>query len=36
MDFMRDLFGSSWAYYVAFAILIGWSVAYQGNKKKRK
>jgi hypothetical protein len=34
MDFMRDTFGSAWAYYVAFGILIAWFVIYQGNKRK--
>lgn len=34
MDAMRDLLGSAWAYYVAFAILILWFAAYRGNRKK--
>jgi hypothetical protein len=34
MDFMRDIFGSAWTYYVAFAILVAWAVAHQGNKRK--
>ncbi len=32
---MRDLFGSAWAYYVAFGILFFWWLADKAMGKKR-
>lgn len=33
MDFMREVFGSAWAYYVAFGILFVWWLVERINKK---
>lgn len=33
-EFMRSTFGSAWAYYIAFGILIVWWVIERSNKKR--
>lgn len=32
MEFMRDIFGSAWAYYVAFVMLFVWWAIYRKTK----
>lgn len=32
---MRDLFGSAWAYYVAFGILFAWWLIERSNKRRK-
>jgi len=32
-DFMRNIFGSAWAYYIAFGILAAWWIVERSNKK---
>lgn len=33
MDFMKELLGSSWAYYIAFGILIVWWTIERAGKR---
>ena len=35
MDFMRELLGSAWAYYVAFGILFAWWLIERASRKKK-
>jgi hypothetical protein len=32
-EFMRSIFGSAWAYYVAFGILFAWWLIYRIGRK---